>query len=309
MLMLCGLPGSGKSTYAKTKVSSGYSVYSSDDLRIEMFGDVNCQGNNEKLFTELHRRIKQALKNGKNIIYDATNINKKQRMHFIRQLKNIECYKECMIFPLPIGYCIDNNLSREKAVPISVIDKMVKTFAVPYYDEGFDIISIKEPEFASDVVDLCEFVNMMCEITLDNPNHDFTIGEHCLRTYQYIKENIKDREDLQWAALLHDCGKVYCKSFKDRNGNTTNIAHYYGHENVSAYISIQILLKYYATDDLLRIVHLINNHMRFMQIASMDSDAAKNAECKLIDKFGLDVVNDLYTLYVADKTSAKEVML
>ena len=309
MLMLCGLPGSGKSTYAKVKAGEGYSVYSSDELRIEMFGDVNHQGDNEKLFAELHRRIKQALKNGKDIIYDATNINKKQRMHFIRQLKNINCYKECMIFPLPIGYCINNNFNRDKAVPISVIDKMVRAFTVPYYDEGFDTISIKQSGFASDAVDLCEFVNMMCEITQDNPNHDFTIGEHCLRAYKYIKENVEDREDLQWAALLHDCGKVYCKSFKDHNGKTTDIAHYYGHENVSAYISIQILIKYFATDELLRTVHLINNHMRFMQISSMDSDAAKNAECKLIDKLGLDVVNDLYTLYVADKASAKEVIV
>ena len=80
LITLVGLAGSGKSTYAKTLSDKyGYKIHSSDALRKEMFGDENANSReqNERMFAELHRRIKDDLKNGINVIYDATNINKR----------------------------------------------------------------------------------------------------------------------------------------------------------------------------------------------------------------------------------------
>ena len=82
MAMLIGLPGSGKSTLAESITTSGDNeeykpvIHSSDGLRKELFGDEATQGDNNKLFTELHRRIKADLIAGKDVIYDATNISK-----------------------------------------------------------------------------------------------------------------------------------------------------------------------------------------------------------------------------------------
>ena len=70
--MLVGLPGSGKSTYSKTQ--KDFVIHSSDALREELYGDENCQDNNTDLFAILHSRIKTDLIDGKNVIYDATNI-------------------------------------------------------------------------------------------------------------------------------------------------------------------------------------------------------------------------------------------
>lgn len=83
IIMLVGLAGAGKSTYAKT-LRGNYAIHSSDDLRKEMFGDENenSKENNEKLFTELHKRIKDDLRKGVNVIYDATNLNRKRRIAF-----------------------------------------------------------------------------------------------------------------------------------------------------------------------------------------------------------------------------------
>ena len=44
LLMLVGLPGSGKSTYCKTY--KNFKVHSSDALREELFGDESCQDKN-----------------------------------------------------------------------------------------------------------------------------------------------------------------------------------------------------------------------------------------------------------------------
>ena len=54
LIYLIGLPASGKSYYAK-QLSEQYNakIYSSDNLREELFGDVNECNRNEELFKEL----------------------------------------------------------------------------------------------------------------------------------------------------------------------------------------------------------------------------------------------------------------
>lgn len=89
LTVMCGLPASGESTYAhKLAKETGAIVFSSDELREEMFGNVNDQQHNHELFIELHRRIKDCLKSGKSAIYDACNINSKRRRAFLQELSN-----------------------------------------------------------------------------------------------------------------------------------------------------------------------------------------------------------------------------
>ena len=42
---------------------------------------------------------------------------------------------------------------------------------------------------------------------------------------------------LKYAAFTHDIGKSYTKTFVDSKGNPCDIAHYYGHQAVGAWIS------------------------------------------------------------------------
>ena len=65
-----------------------------------------------------------------------------------------------------------------------------------------------------------------------------------------------ENADLQWAALYHDCGKVFTQVFHNAKGEPTEEAHYYNHENVGAY---DCLCDYSKT--LLTSV-LINLHMK-----------------------------------------------
>ena len=44
LIMLVGLPGSGKSTYAAQYKVKGYHVHSSDDIREELFSDIIVEG-------------------------------------------------------------------------------------------------------------------------------------------------------------------------------------------------------------------------------------------------------------------------
>ena len=62
LFMLIGIPGSGKST-ASQKLSEIYNapIYSSDDIRKELYGDASVQDNPKKVFDILHKRIIEGL--------------------------------------------------------------------------------------------------------------------------------------------------------------------------------------------------------------------------------------------------------
>lgn len=80
--MCVGIPGSGKSTYAKQVVAkdpSNWVRVNNDDLRAMMNGSV-FSSDYEKMVTDLRNHIiRDALKRGKNVIIDNLNIN---RRHF-----------------------------------------------------------------------------------------------------------------------------------------------------------------------------------------------------------------------------------
>ena len=142
LLMLVGLPGSGKSTYIKNHFNQNLHVHSSDDIREELSGNVNNQDINKEVFELLHKRVKDDLKNGISCVYDATNLNWKRRKAFLESLKGIDCFKVCHVIATPYEVCLEQNNSRDRVVPEEVIERMYRNFDIPWYNEGWNDIQI-----------------------------------------------------------------------------------------------------------------------------------------------------------------------
>ena len=295
-IMMVGLPGSGKSLREKNlAVKENAIIHSSDTLRQELFGDENTQDNNEELFKELHRRIKQDLKGEQNVIYDATNISYKRRKAFLEELKKINCEKICYLVATPYEKCLDQNKSRKRQIPEYVIKKMYLSFYIPQYYEGWDKINIiwNDEEYNFDIHELFNGANGLNKISQDNPNHTLTIGEHCLKCAGICEELVDDFE-LNMAALYHDIGKRFTKQFKNSKGEDTDIAHYYQHHLVSAYDSM-FYLRWLDDYTVLNVVKYIQWHM---QPFFIKTDKAKN---KLINLIGQTAYEKLLILHKADK--------
>ena len=80
LIILCGLPGSGKSAYAENykavddAICTDFTViHSSDAIREELFGDAGSQEDNVRVFELMRKRTQEDLKAGKTVIYDASN--------------------------------------------------------------------------------------------------------------------------------------------------------------------------------------------------------------------------------------------
>lgn len=299
--ILVGLPGSGKSTYCKDK--KDFVIHSSDALREELYGDESCQDNNADLFLILYSRIKDDLRSGKNVIYDATNISKKRRMAFIAELKRISCYKKCVVFVTPYETCLEFNSGRERKVPEDVIKRMYMNWCPPDYAEGFDEIGFVY-NYGDEVIRmkytytyLFNESNGIGTISQENSHHSLTLGAHCRAAKEFIEKNYPEDRRLQLAALFHDNGKVFTKTRINSRGIDDGQCHYYQHHCVGAY---DFLL--YADNmgisekDAIYISNLIYFHMH----PFLSWDKSEKARRKAIRSIGQGVYDDIMKLHAAD---------
>ena len=298
---IVGLPASGKSTYASqlaNKINS--TVFSSDSLRNEMFGDIYDQSHNQQIFQELHKRIKECLHNNNNAIMDCTNISSKRRRAFLNELKKIDCIKNCVIIATPYEQCLKNNRDRARQVPEWAIERMYRKWQTPHWFEGWDNIDIEywDNEYA---VYPEEIVGSLMDFDQQNPHHTLTLGEHLLKTFKLCNVNGLDYADAQNvlnACLLHDCGKPFCQTFKNAKGEPSEIAHYYNHEHVSAYESL--FNAYLDTKDIVEVSALVTWHMQPYFWERDNNEKLRNKYKKI---WGEELYRSIMALHEADKAA------
>lgn len=295
--MLVGLPASGKSTYAKSlKQAYGEEktiIIESDSYRERLYGDSAIQGDNSKLFELIHSDILKRLSEGFNVIFDATNVSRKHRLSIVQRLSN-NVVKECIIVATSYPRCLERNEQRERKVPKEVIDRMWKSFQIPTYTEGWDIIDI-EYSYDKDSYSIDDYLSFADNYDQMNHHHSMTLGGHSRRVAELVSANGVE-EWVYLAGLLHDCGKPMTQVFTNMKGEPSEIGHYYFHENCGAYESLFYLdEKIIRLNDLINAVALVNYHMRLYMA---NTDKAKN---KLKEIVGEDLYYFLKILHEADK--------
>lgn len=141
-------------------------------------------------------------------------------------------------------------------------------------------------DFAPVLFEILPELQPMYKNSHDNPHHCYDIYEHTL----IAVESIDPEPTLRFAMLLHDCGKPAVKKF-DENG----VAHFYGHQRISAEISAQILARLKVSNKFRdEILFLVSNHDRWELYEN------KEKMPRYLSKFGLDGVLKLLKVMRAD---------
>ena len=303
-IMMIGLPGSGKSTVVQD-IKEKYpniEVFSSDAYRAKLLGDENDQSNNELIFNTMHRDLIFHLMQGKNCIFDATNINRKDRKRALDKVRHLAIKKIAYFIDTNFRECIDRDANRERSVGSHVIEKFIRRFEFPQKFEGFDDIVIHSQRYNDMNSNFNRekeqfYLEEMKHFDQLNPHHIHTLGEHCANLATQIKLTSQEARIMHEAGWWHDIGKLYTQKIDDKG-----VAHYYNHDNIGAYIiacNTDILWNAKKWDDVYEVIFFINYHMR-----AHNDFTSEKAQKKYTELFGIDRFNKLMQFAECDRIAS-----
>jgi predicted kinase len=149
-VILCGIPTSGKSTYVEKLKKIPYwenAVVLSTDAYIEkqvqrlgrtyneIFDDVI-----DDATRELELEFNEAKNDGRDIIWDQTNLTVKTRRKKLSKLPSWY-HRGAVYFEISLEEALKRNETREgKFIPESIIKRMYHQFEIPTMTEGFEYV-------------------------------------------------------------------------------------------------------------------------------------------------------------------------
>lgn len=152
LIMMCGIPASGKSTVARNLQSmiGNTPIVSMDDIRTYLFGTRKCQKQGDLVYSLSIGKTIRLLQEREVVIYDATNRTKEKRKEIAEYIQqHVKCIIYCVYMATPLDIAIERNKNRDKdiQVPEAVIHRMSATLEPPTEEEKyFEEIYIINPK-------------------------------------------------------------------------------------------------------------------------------------------------------------------
>ncbi len=150
LILLIGLPGSGKSSLAQQLLAAEPKLVliSTDNIRRHLFGDEAIQGPWFLIWQEVQRQFQQAVVQisqgmAHSAIYDATNAQRRHRREVIT-LARASGFTHItgLWVDTPVWLCLARNEQRDRQVPEEAIFRMHRQLrdASPNVNEGIDCL-------------------------------------------------------------------------------------------------------------------------------------------------------------------------
>lgn len=148
---MMGIPGSGKSTFAKSILRPQDIYVSRDEIRFKLLKENDDYFSKEKKVVkifqkEINKSIKKNLKNNEDIVVyaDATNLNPKSRNIILQNLKYKPNNIVVLFMDTQLKTCIERNELRSgrQHVPENTIIDMYNRISLPTKEEKVDKILI-----------------------------------------------------------------------------------------------------------------------------------------------------------------------
>lgn len=144
LIMMVGVPGSGKSTWIQNNKEDTDIVISRDAIRFSMLKDGEEYFSHEgDVFTEFVWQIATALAGGHTVIADATHLNKSSRAKVLNKVRKLADEIEAIVIDVDLITALERNDMREgrALVPRGVIRRMYIQMEMPEESEGFNKIT------------------------------------------------------------------------------------------------------------------------------------------------------------------------
>ena len=139
IVVMVGLPGSGKSSYLEKRKLS---AISSDYIRWLLADDMTDQSIHGAVFATVRYLLRRRMQLRRPVTYiDATNLTRKDRRAYIKFAELYGARPEALYFDIPVEECKRRNRNRDRIVPESAIDAMAAKLEPPTIEEGFAVVT------------------------------------------------------------------------------------------------------------------------------------------------------------------------
>jgi predicted kinase len=168
LIVLVGIPGSGKSTWCRQFCADcpRYRVVSTDHIRATLYGDEAIQGDWPQIWARVLQEWQWGYKeiaagNLDGLIYDATNARRRDRRAAIAVARQLGFAPIAIYwFDVPLALALARNQVRSRQVPTEVIERMYRQIegAPPGVEEGVEQVvrltgtDFPRPNFPSPLV-------------------------------------------------------------------------------------------------------------------------------------------------------------
>lgn len=151
LILMVGIPGSGKSTYIKKHANEYDTIVSRDAIRFNLLKENEPYFSREdEVFKLFIYEIVNSLKMGRTVWVDATHINSKSREKLLRSIEKYTTATslEVIFVDVPLSVALLQNSFREgrARVPEDAIKRMYEQLEAPTYEEfanrGYETIAI-----------------------------------------------------------------------------------------------------------------------------------------------------------------------
>lgn len=137
--VLCGIPGSGKTTLAKQLAEQHNAIVHSYDDIPNAWGNRDIDGMFQKQWMD---NLKADLRSGNSVVCDSTALTSMSRKWILQELAGIDCTKILVVKVVPVDECLRRNKGRFREVPEEQIQLTARLLEAPTPDEGWNQILI-----------------------------------------------------------------------------------------------------------------------------------------------------------------------
>lgn len=145
LVVLVGIPGSGKTTYARRLLARcrAMRLVSPDIIRERLYPGYeqgkaeHRQMNHRRVFAIAYREVAAALDAGQDVIFDATSLTRARRRKLLRLAEGFGAVPIAHYFPVALPLALTRNAAHRRRVPAGIIAHMLKILQPPTQEEGF----------------------------------------------------------------------------------------------------------------------------------------------------------------------------
>lgn len=132
MYCMCGLPGSGKTHFAKDFIKANKNVlyFSPDEYYEKINGDSRDRSNTFQIWHTMFQDIHDAAVSDKDVLIDSDNLTFAQRMQWVEWFPEFS-NRILFYLELPFGECYLNVLNRTRTIPLKTMEEKAQKWENP----------------------------------------------------------------------------------------------------------------------------------------------------------------------------------